>query len=98
MRALLYSQGFALLWWLAVLWLRTTGEAHIWVDQIINFRAGVDNFLDPFSSNPRFVHAPWALVIFAPFRVLPLELSVLIQTSIFFAILTAIIFKFGGDM
>jgi hypothetical protein len=94
LQMLALSQVFAVLWWVIVLWLRTQG-IEAWADQIGNFRAGVDHIANPYEI-PRFVHPPWLLVIFVPFRLVPLELSTLLQSGLYFAMITAIIHKFGG--
>jgi hypothetical protein len=95
-KALWISQGFALLWWLVTLWLRSQ-EVIVWNDQVISFRAAVAQFSDPFAV-PTYVNPPWVLILFAPFSLPPLAISALIQTGLYFAILTAIIFKFGGGL
>jgi hypothetical protein len=95
-KALWISQGFALLWWLVTLWLRGQ-EVIVWNDQVISFRAALAQFGDPFAV-PTYVNPPWVLILFAPFALPPLEISTLVQTGLYFAILTGIIFRFGGGL
>jgi hypothetical protein len=96
-RALGISQGFALLWWLAIIWLQRAYGVAPWMDQVYAFRAAVAQFSDPFAVMS-YVNPPWVLILFAPFSLPPLAISTLIQTGLYFAILTAIIFKFGGGL
>lgn len=56
----------------------------------------VDNWRDPYSV-PGFAHAPWVLLIIAPFRFIPLELSTLLQSLIYCGLIALIIRKLGGD-
>lgn len=42
------------------------------------------------------MHTPWIIPLLAPFALLPLAVSVLIQAGLYFALITVIIFKFKG--
>ena len=44
-----------------------------------------------------FANPPWTAALLAPFGLLPLELSALLQIGLYFAILTGVIYKFGGS-
>ncbi len=94
-RALIASQVLALWWWGVGIILRELG-VFVWADQEIFFRPVVDNFFHPY--NVAVVMPPWMVVFLAPFRFVPLLASTLLQTALFFAIFTAVIFKFGGRM
>lgn len=95
-RALLVSQVFAFLWWLAALGMRELG-VFVWLDQEGIFRASVTEIADPYVLIG-FVHPVWVPFFVAPFWFLPLEMGALAQTSIYFAAITGVIFKFEGDM
>src|SRR5260370_32082356 len=44
-----------------------------------------------------FVNPPWTALLLAPFGFLPLSIATLAQLCIYFVLLTAVIFKFGGN-
>jgi hypothetical protein len=94
-RALVISQGFAVLWWIATLVLRATNTIPVWYDQITKFTQAVPGFADPFTIR-NFINAPWLVLFIWPFSLIPLELAILIQVGLTFGILTLVIFKYGG--
>jgi hypothetical protein len=96
-RALVVSQVLALAWWLAAAWLRTLDVIPVWYDQRVTFTQLLFHIRDPYAI-PIFIQPPWAAVVMAPFGLLPLPLSVLVQLGLYFALLTGLIFKFGGDL
>lgn len=93
--ALIFAQIMAVVWWLAALGLPSFGVL-VWTDQIHIFRAAVESFNDPYTVTG-FVNVPWLVIVIAPFRLLPVEIAVLCQAGLMFALLTIIIFRFGGD-
>ncbi len=95
-RALLISQALALFWWLVTLWFGPAGHITTWFDQSNTFMQLPGHLVDPYQV-PRFVGVPWTGVLLLPFGWLPLSLSVLIQLCLYFAILTGVIFKLGGN-
>jgi hypothetical protein len=94
-QALIFSQIMAVIWWIVAQIMRDQG-AIVWYDQQHIFRRSVGFLLDPYSVGG-FVHTPWIIPLLAPFSLFPLALSVLIQSGLYFALITAIIFKFKGD-
>jgi len=94
-KSLVFAQMMALVWWLAALWLRGMG-VDAWHDQIYTFRETVHSMANPYAI-VGFVNVPWIVPIIAPFALLPVELSMLIQSCLMFAILTLVIFRFKGD-
>ncbi len=94
-RALIAAVALAVVAWLMALWLRDHG-INVWFDQVNLFRRAVENASQPYTVGG-FVHPPWILILIAPFTLLPLELSVLVQAVCYFLLMTAIIYRFGGD-
>ncbi len=96
-RALLLSQGIALIWWLAALWARGGGlPIPVWYDQQRTFSPALSHLADPYTI-PGFVCPPWTAPLLAPFSLLPLPLAALAQLCVYFAALTGIVFKLGGS-
>lgn len=97
-QAFLFSQGLALLLWLVALYVRDLNIIPVWYDQENHLSNGITkHFFDPYVIRD-YVYVPWLTVILLPFGLIPLSLSVLIQTSLMFGLLTAVIFKFGGSL
>jgi len=97
-RALLLSQGIALIWWLVALWARGGGlPIPVWYDQQRTFSPALSHLADPYAI-PGFVCVPWTAPLLAPFSLLPLPLAMLAQLCVYFAALTGIVFKFGGGV
>jgi hypothetical protein len=94
-RAVIAAAVLAVVAWLLALWLRDHG-VNVWFDQVNLFRRGVANFMQPYTVGG-FVHPPWILPLIAPFSLLPLELSVLVQALCYFLLMAVIIYRFGGD-
>ncbi|MFZ4814749.1 MAG: hypothetical protein ACOYL5_09445 [Phototrophicaceae bacterium] len=94
-QALALSQALAIVYWLVAYALRPI--IFIWWDQTYTFRVAAAHFLTPNQMAPAFFNPPWVALILAPLQWVPLEASVFIQTSIYFAALTAVIYKFGGN-
>jgi hypothetical protein len=95
-QALIISQVLAFIAWLAALWFRASSPTPVWYDQQTTFTQLVHHIGDPYRV-PGFVNPPWTAILLAPFGLLSLELSTLIQLCLYFAILTGVIFKFGGS-
>ena len=95
--ALLFSQGTALAWWSAAAWVRTLNLIPVWFDQEIIFTQLLHHTRDPYAI-VTFMQPPWAGVVMAPLGLLPLPLSVLAQLCLYFAVLTLLIFRFGGGL
>lgn len=95
-KALICSQLFAVLWFLVAYYLRSTGRVPAWYDQETTFLVAPLHVLDPYTV-PRFGNPPWAAVLLLPFSILPFYLAVLLQAGLYLALLTLIIFKFGGN-
>jgi hypothetical protein len=95
-RALLVSQALALGWWLVAVWLRGLNLVPVWYDQQTTFTQMNQHLANPYEIN--FPNPPWTVVLLIPFGLLPLPLSLLVQLGLYFAILTAIIFKFKGNI
>jgi len=94
-RALILSQVLAVVWWLAAVWIREANLIPVWYDQSITF-SRVNNLANPYEV-VTFMYPPWAVFVFAFFNLFPLPMSVLMQTCIYFAVITAVLFKFGGS-
>lgn len=95
--ALLASQAFALMWWGVALQIRAHELAPVWIDQQRIFIPVARQLADPFQV-VFFANAPWTALLLIPFSLLPLPLAVLAQLCLYFAILTAVVFKFGGGL
>lgn len=96
-RALLISQALALGWWIVAAWLRTIDLIPIWYDQRATFTQLLFHVRDPYAIRG-FMNPPWAALLLAPFGLIPLPLAVLVQLCLYFALLTGLIFKFGGGL
>jgi hypothetical protein len=94
--ALLVSQVFAVGWWGMAVVMRAHDLIPVWIDQQRIFRPATQHLADPFQV-VFFANAPWTPVLLIPFNLLPLHLATLAQICLYFAILTAAIFKFGGS-
>jgi hypothetical protein len=94
-RALLVSQALALGWWLVAVWLRGLDRIPVWYDQQTTFTQMHLHLANPYEIN--FPNPPWTAVLLIPFGLLPLPLSLLVQLGLYFAILTAITFKYKGS-
>ncbi len=95
-RALVISQVLAVVWWLTSLWFQANSPTPVWYDQSATFTQLGAHLADPYSVKG-FVNPPWTAVLLAPFGLLPLPAATLLQLCLYFAILTAVIFKFGGS-
>jgi hypothetical protein len=95
-RALLLSQGLAAAWWVLAAWLRTIAIIPVWYDQSVTFTQLLHHIRNPYEI-PIFIQPPWAALVMAPAGLLPLPLSVLAQLGLYFALLTVLIYRFGGD-
>jgi hypothetical protein len=94
--ALLLSQAFALTWWGIALIIRAHDLIPVWIDQQRIFMPATQHLADPYQVD-FFANAPWTPALLIPFSLLPLHLGTLAQICLYFAILTAVIFKFGGS-
>jgi hypothetical protein len=94
-KSLIISQGLALFWWLVALWFRGTNLIPVWYDQRVTFTQVPLHLVNPYAIY--FVNPPWAALFLLPFALLPLDIAVLLQLALYFAILTGIIYKFKGN-
>lgn len=94
--ALVVSQVLALFWWLAALQIRSLDIVPVWRDQIVTFTAP-NSIASPYGL-VSFIYPPWAAILFAPLSWLPLTTSVLVQLCLYFAVITLVVYKFGGDI
>lgn len=92
---LLFSLGMALIWWIVALVVRDQEWGIVWWDQEHTFTQVIHHLRDPYTIQG-FVNPPWTGVLLIPFGLMPLALGVLVQTCLFFTLLTGVIFKFGG--
>lgn len=94
-RALLFSQVMALIWWLAAAWIKTYDVIPVWYDQENIWLRSAQFTADPYQVRG-YVNPPWASVIMLPFALLPVPLAVLAQICLYFAAITGVIFRLGG--
>lgn len=93
---LLLALSLAVGWWLLALMVRASDvPIFVWIDQDEIFLR--PNLADPYAT-PSFVNPPWAWLPLLPFSLLPLPLAVLTQLALYFALLTLLIFKHGGNI
>src|SRR5258708_25447213 len=95
--SLLISQGLAFFFWLVALFVRASNVTPVWFDQENTFTKALYHLAGP-QTIYQFRNPPWTAILLAPFSVLPLSIAVLIQLCLYFAILTLVIYKFGGDL
>src|SRR5712692_6600418 len=93
--ALVISMVVAVAWWLIALLLREGQIAPVWHDQATNFTQLGFHLADPYAV-PGFVNPPWTAVLLAPLAIVPLPVATLIEICLYFGLLTAVIFRFGG--
>lgn len=94
--ALAFSQVMALIWWLVALYFRSLDIITVWRDQIVTFTAP-NPIASPYGL-VSFIYPPWAAIFFAPLSWFPLTTAILLQLCLYFAIVTLIVYKFGGDI
>jgi hypothetical protein len=95
--ALIASLIVAVLWWGVAMMLRSLNlGVPIWYDQHNTFAVVGASLTDPYRT-PGYVSPPWPAILLAPLALLPLPLAVLVELCLYFAIITTIIYKFGGD-
>jgi hypothetical protein len=95
--ALLASQALALVWWGAALYIWSLNLIPVWIDQQRIFMPITQQIADPFQV-VFFANPPWTAVLLAPFSWLPMPIAALAQACLYFAILTGIILKLGGQL
>lgn len=95
--ALLISQVMAIVWFAVALRLADSRLILVWSDQARIFMQGLSHLTAPYQVSG-FANPPWALLLLAPFNVLPLPVAVLSQLCLYFATLTTIIYKFNGNV
>ncbi len=95
--ALLISQVLGVGWWSVAAWIRTLNVIPIWFDQQVTFTQLIFHIRNPYEI-PIFIQPPWAAVVMAPAGLLPLPWSVLAQLCLYFALLTLLVFRFGGGL
>jgi len=95
--ALIIALLLSIMWWGVALLLRNLDLGIvIWHDQQwLHTPAGM-SVSDPYQI-PGYVYPPWAALLLVPLQLLPLPLTVLWQQCLYFATITTIIYKFGGD-
>lgn len=94
--SLVFSQGLAIVWWAVSLWFQALNVIPVWHDQRSTFTQLNGHLGNPYLVSG-FVNPPWTAILLAPFGWLPLPLATLVQLCLYFAILTGVIFKFGGN-
>src|SRR5262245_53986256 len=95
LRALIASQALALAWWLVALWLKSRDILPVWFDQERIFLQVGRHIGDPYSV-VGYYNPPWTAIPLAPFGWLPVSAALLLQLCLYFAILTGVVYKFGG--
>ncbi len=95
-QALLLSQVLAIVFWLVALYVRGLNIIPIWYDQRANFVNVAGSFFDPYQL-PGFVSPAWVTVFLVPFGVVGLPIAALLQTCLLFGLVTALIYKHGGN-
>lgn len=97
-RASLLALALALMWWAFVYFvIIPRDQLIVWYDQAVDFTQVGHHLAEPYAT-PRFANPPWAAVLLFPFSQMPLALAVLVQLCLYFAILTGVIFKYGGGI
>jgi hypothetical protein len=94
--ALRMALAIAVLWWAVTVIFRAANLATVWYDQGATFTQLGHHIDNPYQVSG-FVNPPWAAILLAPFAFLPLPIAVLVQLCLYFVIMTAVIFKFGGN-
>ncbi len=95
--ALALSQCFALAWWAAAGTLFYKAQEIPWSDQQFTFLALPEHWLTPYVV-PGFLGPPWTVLPLLPLHFVSLYPAALIQTCLYFALITLVIFKFGGNL
>lgn len=93
--SLLLAIGLAVGWFLIASHIRNTTSAIVWADQEYIFTQMDSSLANPYEG-PKYTYVPWGAVIVAPVALLPLEWSILTQMTLYFVLLTLLIFRFGG--
>jgi len=96
-KALLLSQLFGVIWWLAAYYLSVKMHVPAWYDQQADFLTVFERWHSPYV-NPRFVYVPWTVIPLLPFHFFSLYSATLVQTCLYFGLLTLVIFRFGGGL
>src|SRR5262245_3356135 len=91
-RALLISQVMAFVWWGAAMVVSAADVIPVWYDQRMTFTQVGLNLSQPYVTHA-FNNPVWAAALLFPFSLLSIELAVLAQLCLYFAILTGIIYK-----
>ncbi len=89
--------GLAALWWAAALAIRARNLIPVWHDQQTTFTQLIHHLPAPYDT-VGFVNVPWTALLLAPFGLIPLELSTLIQTILYFLCLTVLVKRMGGSL
>lgn len=87
--------GLAVVWWAVALAIRARDLIPVWHDQQTTFTQLVHHLATPYDT-VGFVNVPWAALLLVPFGLIPLELSTLIQTILYFLCLTVLVKRIGG--
>src|SRR5260221_2839720 len=94
--ALKVAIALAIVWWVIALLFRAGNRIPVWYDEETTFTRLPFHIADPYEVKG-FVNPPWTALLLAPFSFLPLSIAPLAQFCIYFVLLTAVIFKFGGN-
>lgn len=94
-RTLALSLIVALVWWLAALLLRESGRFLVWDDQQTTFTRAL-YFLDAPYELLGYKNPPWGLIFLTPLSLTPLPLATVLQMLMYFAVLTRIVYQYGG--
>ncbi len=95
--ALVLSQLFAVVGWVAAGTLFYKTNVPAWADQHTTFLASTNQWLSPYAVFG-FIVVPWTVIPLLPLHFFSLYAATLIQTCLYFALLTLMIFKFGGGL
>lgn len=87
----------ALAWWGVALYLRGQGTLLVWNDQEVTFSRALELIGMPYAL-PGFANPPWALIPLIPFTFFSLPVAVLLQLTIYFIVLTALMQRLGGKL
>jgi hypothetical protein len=94
-KCILVAEAFAVVYWLLALYIRTLNIIPVWYDQEHFFTVAARHMSNPYVLE-YFSTPPWSTILLAPLSVIPLELAVLLQLGLEFALLTILIVRYGG--
>jgi hypothetical protein len=94
-RAIGLAVGLALFWWLFGLWFGQFSGVPAWADQRNTFTQAIHHLADPYAALV-WPYVPWTVLPLIPFGVPPAQWGVLAQMVLYFMLLAAVIYRFGG--